>query len=225
VQVVTKWRPPTGYQASFSPSICFLQAELRGLGPQVYYTDRRMSGKLVPTFADRGCRVVSATDPHGRTLGFLDRSRYYFFPVAPHLYSRGWVDPVPDPLLLRKSGSAGNRTRNLWICSQELWPLDHRGGLHLHTESRTKIRNIREYARAMNWWWLTLLNDTKNLSTSWYNCRLAVNEALHSMHVHVYTDCTAEEVAKLKKDIKDILNEIYHTNMRSLRNGQEVMVC
>jgi hypothetical protein len=38
------------------------------------------------------------------------------------------VDPVPDPLLLRKSGSAGNRIRNLRICSQELWPLDHRGG-------------------------------------------------------------------------------------------------
>jgi hypothetical protein len=41
---------------------------------------------------------------------------YYFFEVAPQLYSRGWVDPVPDPLLLRKSGSAGNRTRDLWIC-------------------------------------------------------------------------------------------------------------
>jgi hypothetical protein len=39
-----------------------------------------------------------------------------------------WVDPVPDPLLLRKSGSIGNWTRDLWICSQELWPLDHRGG-------------------------------------------------------------------------------------------------
>jgi len=39
------------------------------------------------------------------------------------------VDPVPDPLLLRKSGSAGNRTRDLCICSQKLWPLDHRGGL------------------------------------------------------------------------------------------------
>jgi hypothetical protein len=38
------------------------------------------------------------------------------------------VDPVPDPLLLRKSGSSGNRTRDLRICSQELWPLDHRGG-------------------------------------------------------------------------------------------------
>jgi hypothetical protein len=33
---------------------------------------------------------------------------------------------VPDPLLLRKSGSAGNRTRDLWVCSQEL--LDHRCG-------------------------------------------------------------------------------------------------
>jgi len=39
------------------------------------------------------------------------------------------VDPVPDPLLLRKSGSAGDRTRDLCICSQKLWPLDHRGGL------------------------------------------------------------------------------------------------
>jgi len=38
------------------------------------------------------------------------------------------VDPVPDPLILRKSGSAGDRTRDLCICSQKLWPLDHRGG-------------------------------------------------------------------------------------------------
>jgi hypothetical protein len=28
----------------------------------------------VPTFSDRGCRVVSAADPHGRILGFLDRN-------------------------------------------------------------------------------------------------------------------------------------------------------
>jgi hypothetical protein len=54
--------------------------------------------------------VVSVTDPYGRNLGFLDRSRYVFFQAAPQLYSRGWVGPVPDPLLLRKSGSAGNRT-------------------------------------------------------------------------------------------------------------------
>jgi hypothetical protein len=36
------------------------------------------------------------------------------------------VDPVPDPLLLRKSGSAGNRTRDLWVSSQELTTRLHR---------------------------------------------------------------------------------------------------
>jgi len=36
------------------------------------------------------------------------------------LTSRGWVDPVPDPLLLIKSGSAGDRIRDLCICSQKL---------------------------------------------------------------------------------------------------------
>jgi hypothetical protein len=88
--------------------------KLRGKSPRENYTersDRRLSAKLVPTFADRGCSVVSVTDTYGRILGFLDRSRYFFFQAAPQLYSRGWVDPVPDPLLLRKSGSAGNRTR------------------------------------------------------------------------------------------------------------------
>jgi hypothetical protein len=79
-----------------------------------------MSAKLAQTFADRGYRVVSVKYPHGRNLDFLDRSRYYFFKAAPQLYSRGRVDPVPDPLLLRKCGSSVNRTRDLWICGQEL---------------------------------------------------------------------------------------------------------
>jgi hypothetical protein len=74
-------------------------------------SDRCLSAKLVPTFVDRECQEVSLTDPYGRILGFLDWSRYFFFQVVPQLYSRGWVDPFPDPLLLRKSGSAGNRTR------------------------------------------------------------------------------------------------------------------
>jgi hypothetical protein len=40
--------------------------KLRGLS-----RDRRLAANLVPTFANRGCRVVSTTDPHGRILGFL----------------------------------------------------------------------------------------------------------------------------------------------------------
>jgi hypothetical protein len=31
-----------------------------------------------------------------RILGFLDRSSYFFLQVAPQLYSRGSLDPVPD---------------------------------------------------------------------------------------------------------------------------------
>jgi hypothetical protein len=90
-----------------------LKTKLRGMSLRANYTDlsdRRLSAKLVTTFADRGCYVVSVADPHGRILVFLDRSLYFFFQVAPQLYSRGRVDPVPSPLLLRKSGSAGNRT-------------------------------------------------------------------------------------------------------------------
>jgi hypothetical protein len=35
-------------------------------------SDLRLSAKLVPTLADRGRHVVSAVDPYGRNLDFLD---------------------------------------------------------------------------------------------------------------------------------------------------------
>jgi hypothetical protein len=46
-------------------------------------SDNGLSAKVVPTFADRGCHVVSVTNPYGHIPGFLDRSRYLFFQVAP----------------------------------------------------------------------------------------------------------------------------------------------
>jgi hypothetical protein len=52
------------------------------------------------------------------------------------------VDPVPDALLLRKSGSAGNRTRDHWICSQELWPLDHRVGPSIYKKLGQKYLTL-----------------------------------------------------------------------------------
>jgi hypothetical protein len=76
----------------------------------------------------RGFSPQARRIPTAVNFGFLGWSRYFSIQVAPQLSSRGWVDPVPDPLLLRKSGIARNRTRDLWIRSQELWPLDHRGG-------------------------------------------------------------------------------------------------
>jgi hypothetical protein len=37
-------------------------------------SDRRLSAKWLPTFADKGCNVVSVTDPCGSILAFLDRN-------------------------------------------------------------------------------------------------------------------------------------------------------
>jgi hypothetical protein len=35
-------------------------------------SDRRLSAKLVPTFVDRRCHMVSTMDPYAHNLGFLD---------------------------------------------------------------------------------------------------------------------------------------------------------
>jgi hypothetical protein len=45
-------------------------------------------------------------------------------------------DPVPDPLLLRRQESK----LDIWICSQELWPLDHR-----HDDMFTVFDVLSEY--------------------------------------------------------------------------------
>jgi hypothetical protein len=34
-------------------------------------------GEVIANFADKECHVDSVTDPYGRILGFLDRSRYF----------------------------------------------------------------------------------------------------------------------------------------------------
>jgi hypothetical protein len=60
---------PCSGQDSSTARIFMLKTKtkLHGLSPQAKYTDRmsdrRLSTKLVPTLADRGCRVVSATIP------------------------------------------------------------------------------------------------------------------------------------------------------------------
>jgi hypothetical protein len=39
---------------------------------------RRLSAKLVSNFVDKGCHVVSVTNPYGHILGFLYRNSYFF---------------------------------------------------------------------------------------------------------------------------------------------------
>jgi hypothetical protein len=75
------------------------------------------------------------------------------------IYShKGWVDPVPDPLLRRKSGSAGNRTRTSGLAANRIvilkcikgrqcegaeWPIGHRmwtnGGFCTQTVTNIQV--------------------------------------------------------------------------------------
>jgi hypothetical protein len=123
-----------GVDARVTSPSCWqsLGKELVCLSPLANYTYRGTAAcrrSYCQLMRIEGVIWSAQRDPHGRNLGSLDRSRYFSFQVAPQLYSRGWVDPVPDPLLLRKSGIAGNRTRTSGSVARKLWPLDHRGGL------------------------------------------------------------------------------------------------
>jgi hypothetical protein len=54
--------------------------KLHGLSPRANYTERATAAcrrSDCQHFADRGCHVVSVTDPYGRILDFLGRSRYF----------------------------------------------------------------------------------------------------------------------------------------------------
>jgi hypothetical protein len=58
------------------------QNKLRGFSSQANYTYRATAACRrisVPTLADKGCRVVSATKLHGVNFGFLYRSCYFPF--------------------------------------------------------------------------------------------------------------------------------------------------
>jgi hypothetical protein len=69
---------------------CHLKTPWPGSASGLYRpSDRHLSAKLVSIFADRGCHVFGVTDPSGRIPGFLDRILYFFFQVAPQLYSQG----------------------------------------------------------------------------------------------------------------------------------------
>jgi hypothetical protein len=77
-------------------------------GPQANYIDSATATcwrNLVPTFADRGVlrgqRGGSSTVVN---LSFLDRSRYFFFQVAPHLSSQRLSGPRSRP----------NATQKIW---------------------------------------------------------------------------------------------------------------
>jgi hypothetical protein len=110
-----------------------------GLSPHANYTDRvsdrRLSAKLVPTLADRGCCVVSATIPPVVNFRF-SRLEPLFPRKSSSIIITRLSGPRSSPTTSQKKIWESNP--DLWICGQELWPLDHRGG-PMRTSEPNKI--------------------------------------------------------------------------------------
>jgi hypothetical protein len=70
---------------------------------------------------NRRFRRNLAADPPQSLISVSRPEPLIFFQVAPYLFSQGLSGP-------HSRLTADNRTRDLWVSSQELWPLDHRGG-------------------------------------------------------------------------------------------------
>jgi hypothetical protein len=83
INITVIWNVPDVTMAYFyvncMPQVCIKKKTPWSESASELYrpSDRRLPAKWLPTFADRGSHVVSVTDPYGRILGFLDRSRYF----------------------------------------------------------------------------------------------------------------------------------------------------
>jgi hypothetical protein len=150
--------------------------------------------------------------PTAVNLGFLEQSRYISIQVAPQLSSRGWLDPVQDPLLLRKSCSSGNRTRDLRICSQELWLLDHR------EKQRKLLPRVQDVDRRTCIW--TLLNSMF-IIVYWFQYIIIITiiliiqeqfytpPLLHSAHVFPTRAITVCSILSLCELIQEFIAETF----------------
>jgi hypothetical protein len=100
------------------------------------------------------------------------------------------VGPVKDPLLLKRYGSAGNLTRDLWVCSQELLSL----GLH-----DAKFEEIHSDSwRAVSLMAYTLQFYISDLSVHHCRdpCRLACGGVAHTTMMSVsVTGCRSVAMA------------------------------
>jgi hypothetical protein len=75
--------------------------KLHGLSPRANYTDRATAAcrrSVCQLLRIKGATWSAWRIPTA-VFSFSRQEPLLFYQVAPQLYSRGWVDPVPDPLL------------------------------------------------------------------------------------------------------------------------------
>jgi hypothetical protein len=104
--------------------------KIHGVSPQAKYTDRATAAcrrSDCQLFADRGCHKVRVTDPYGRILAFLDRSRYFSIQYLLSCTHEAEWTPFQTHYFF-SSCSAGNRTRASGSVAKN--SDHHRGGLY-----------------------------------------------------------------------------------------------
>jgi hypothetical protein len=162
-------------------------------------SDRRLSTKLLPTFADWECHVICVTNPCGRILGFLDWSHNFFFQIAPQLYSRGWEVPIFIIIPHKCSGTQYQcfekpsrtilRIYSIFIWKQQMLAKCCCPSTSLHgvTSERTVLLCLRYYSLNSEWCirqLQTVVHLSKQLSLAWTVLPLWKTQLLVVFHAH-----------------------------------------
>jgi hypothetical protein len=127
--IETMYRRATSYK----------QANSVAFSPQANYIDwaastcRRI---LVSTFADRELlRGQRGGSPTAVNLFSRQQPLFLLSSSSSFMLTRAQWNSFQTQFYTENLVAPGNRTRDLWVCSQKLWPLDHRGGTKLKTRS------------------------------------------------------------------------------------------
>jgi hypothetical protein len=127
----------------------------------IWPSDRRLSAKLVPNLRIECVAWSAQRTPTAVNLGFLDPEPLLFHSISFSV------------ILTRLSGhrsrpTISHRTRDLWICSQELWPRGHRGGFYGTNPTLNNYIIGFHSLRTRNLWLAQCSsNNTKRLIVIW----------------------------------------------------------
>ena len=129
------------------------------------------------------------------------------------------MDPVPDPLLLRKSGSAGDRTRDLCICSQKLRPLDHRGcRRYLYVPIHHNLYTLKNFTNS------NIKQDVmgKGRQERGYKCfRMRTDSARRTRRLRTLSEVTKITSQLLQQSNKTVRSTTRSTKIKQLSQGHK----
>jgi hypothetical protein len=99
----------------------------------------RMSRKLVPIFADRGVSRCQRGGSLWQYSRFSRPEQLLFLPSSSSVVLTSMSGPRSRPTTSEKIWKRRESNSDLWICSQEVWPLYHRAGPYMSNVSLYRL--------------------------------------------------------------------------------------